>query len=94
MHHEEVLETATQVVEKLLALADRLDDRAEVIVQQDDGRRLARAARAALAHGDADVSGLQRGDIVDAVTGHGDNLAVALRARARTPPSVSARHVR
>ncbi len=61
-------------------LADRPHDRPEIVVEEDDGRDLARAAGAALAHRDADVGGLQRGHVVDAVAGHRDDLAGLLEA--------------
>ena len=55
------------------------DDRAEIVVEQHDRRRLARDVGPATAHRDADVRRLQRGGIVDAVAGHGDDLAVGLQ---------------
>jgi hypothetical protein len=44
-----------------------------------DGRAIVRDGRAALAHGDADVSGLKGGRIIDAVTGHGHHLTGCLQ---------------
>ena len=65
------------------------DDRDEVVVEQHEIRRLPRDIRAALPHGDADVGGLERRRVVDAVAGHGDDLAVGLQrldqARASAP---------
>ena len=55
-----------------------LDDRAEIVVEQHDRRRLARHVGAAAAHGDADVRRLERRRVVDAVAGHRDDLAVRL----------------
>ena len=52
-----------------------LDDRAEVVLEQHQRRGLARHVGAAPAHGDADVRGLERRRVVDAVAGHGDHLA-------------------
>ena len=56
-----------------------VDDRGEIVVEQDQGRGLARDVGAAPAHGDADVRRLQRGRVVDAVAGHGDDLAIGLQ---------------
>jgi hypothetical protein len=59
-----------QVVEDAPAHAHTAHDAAEVLVQQHQARSLARHVGAAHAHGDADVRGLQRGRVVDAVTRH------------------------
>ena len=55
------------------------DDGAEVVVEQHDRGDLARAARAALAHRDADVGRLQRRHVVHAVAGDRDDLATPLQ---------------
>ncbi len=47
----------------------------KLIVEQHDGSDLARRARAALTHGDADVGALQRGHVVHPVSGHGNDLS-------------------
>ena len=71
--------------EQLPALADGADDGAEVVVEKHDRRDLPCAARAALAHRDADVGGLERRHVVHAVAGHRDDLPAACRAaRARS----------
>ena len=54
------------------------DDGGEVVVQQHQAGGLAGHVRAAPAHGDADVGGLQGRGVVDAVAGHGHDLAVGL----------------
>ena len=59
------------------------DDGGEVVVGEHERRRLAGDVRAAPAHGDADVGGLERGRVVHAVAGHGHHLARAPRAPAR-----------
>ena len=55
------------------------DDRDEAVVEEDEVRGLPRDIRAALPHGDADVGGFERRRVVDAVPGHGDDLAVGLQ---------------
>ena len=55
--------------------ADRADDRREVVVEQHERGGLARHVGAALAHGDADVGGLERRRVVHAVAGHRHDLA-------------------
>ena len=61
-------------------LADGGDDRGEVVVGDDDVRRLFRHVAAALAHGHADVGGLQGRGVVDAVARHGHDLPEGLEA--------------
>ena len=51
------------------------DHRREVVLGEHERGGLASDVGAALAHGDADVGGLERGRVVDAVAGHGDDLA-------------------
>ena len=67
-----------QIVVDAAAEPDGLDDRAEIVVEQHDRRRLARDIGSASAHRDADVRRLERGRIVDAVAGHRHDLAVRL----------------
>ena len=55
------------------------DDRREVVVGQDHVGGLAGDVGARLAHRDADVGGLERGRVVDAVAGHRDDLAHRLQ---------------
>ena len=78
VHHEKVLEAQPQVPEQLASFRDRSDDGAEVVVEEDDRGDLARAARPALSHRDADVRRLQRRYVVHAVARHGDDLACRL----------------
>ena len=73
-----------EVAEQLPAFGDRPDDGAEVVVEQHDRGHLARAARAALAHRDADVGGLQRRHVVHAVTGDRHDLTGGLQRRTRS----------
>ena len=54
-------------------------DGSEVIVEQHEIRCFARHVGTAFAHGDADVRALQRRCVVDAIAGHGDDLAVGLQ---------------
>ena len=67
-----------QIVVDAAAETDRLDDGAEIVVEQHDGGSFARHVRSAPAHGDADMGGLQRRRIVDAIAGHRDDLAISL----------------
>ena len=67
-----------QVGEDAASQTDGGNNRAEVVFEQHQRSRLAGNVGAALAHGDADVRGLQRGCIVHAVAGHGDHFAVGL----------------
>jgi len=69
------------VVEDRAAFAHRAGDGGEVVVRQHQRGGFARRVRAAHAHGDADVGGLQRWRIVHPVAGHGDQLALALQGR-------------
>ena len=55
------------------------DDRDEAVVEEHEIGGLPRDVGAALAHGDADVGGFERRRVVDAVPGHGDDLAVGLQ---------------
>ena len=59
-------------------MAHGADDRGEVVVGEHERRGLARDVGAALAHRDADVGGLERRRVVDAVAGHRDDLAARL----------------
>ncbi|AUX37512.1 uncharacterized protein SOCE836_097370 [Sorangium cellulosum] len=54
---------------------DGRHDRGEVVVGEDDVRRLLGHLRAAQPHGHADVGGAERGGVVHAVAGHHDHLA-------------------
>ena len=61
------------------AFLHRRDDRGEVVVGQHHVGRLLRHVGAGDAHRHADVGGLQRGRIVHAVAGHGDDRAARLQ---------------
>ena len=56
----------------------RRHDGREVVVEQNQGCRLACDVRAAATHGDADMSGLERRGVVDTVAGHGYDFAICL----------------
>ncbi len=58
------------------AFLDGLDDGGEVVVGQHQGRRFLGHGGAGDAHRHADVGGLQRGCVVDAVAGHRGDMAV------------------
>ncbi|EXI65151.1 MAG: hypothetical protein AW08_03423 [Candidatus Accumulibacter adjunctus] len=61
------------------AFLDRPHDAGEIVVGQHHGGGFAGDIGSGDAHGDADVGGLQRRCIVDAVAGHGDDLATRLQ---------------
>ena len=65
-----------QIVENAPARADRFDDGGEIVIEQHQRGGFARHVGAAPAHGDADMGGFERRRVVDAVAGHGDDLAV------------------
>jgi hypothetical protein len=79
MDCEDVGHRFLDIVEDPPAQFDRLDDRREVVLQQDQGRRLAGDVRSAPSHGDPDVCRFQGRSIVHPVTGHGYDLAVGLQ---------------
>ena len=68
-------EEVADVVEDGLALVDGVEDAEQLVVGEDDVRGLLGDVRARDAHGDADVRGLERGRVVDAVARHGAHLA-------------------
>jgi hypothetical protein len=70
-----------QVVEGDPPFLDRGVDAREVVVGEDHVGGLAGDVGAALAHRDADLGGLERRGVVDAVAGHGHDLAAAWSAR-------------
>ena len=67
---EDVGKRLLQVIENPPALAHRLHDGREIVVEQHHRRRLAGDVGAAAAHRDADVSRFERGRIVHPVAGH------------------------
>jgi hypothetical protein len=71
---EVVGEKAPHVGEDRASLLDGGDDRGEVIVQEHEIGSLARHVGPGTAHRDADVRLLQRGAIVHAVAGHGEDV--------------------
>ena len=80
-----------QVVVERAAVRHGLDDRGEVVVGEDHDGGLLGDLGAGDAHRDADVGGLQRGRVVDAVAGHRDDVALLLAAAARGGPCPRAR---
>ena len=76
VHRQDVGHGLAQVVKNAPAQAHGAHDGGEVVVQQHDGCRLARHVRTAPTHGNAHMRGLERGCVVDAVAGHGDDFTV------------------
>ena len=60
-------------------LADRRDDRGEIVVGEHQLRGFLGHLRTLPAHGDAGVGALQRGGVVDPVAGHRHHVAVGLQ---------------
>jgi hypothetical protein len=60
------------------SFGNRPDDRGEVVVGQDDIRRLARHIRTAAPHRDPDVCTGQSRRVIDAISRHRDNVAFRL----------------
>jgi hypothetical protein len=87
-HHDEhlaeiaaegILDEADEVVEDGAAFLDGGDDGGEVVVEQDHLGGLLGDIGAGDAHGHADFRALEGGGVVDAVAGHGDDLAALLQ---------------
>ena len=78
MHRQGIDQRLTQVGKDAPAQRHRPDNGGEVILQQDQRRRLAGHIGAAFAHGDADMRRFQCRRVVDPVTGHGHHFAIAL----------------
>src|SRR5512135_99175 len=79
MNHKQVLEAEPQVREELASLGNRVHDAAEIVVQQNDGGDFPCAPRTPPAHGDADVSRLQRRHVIHAVTGYCHDVSLSLQ---------------
>jgi hypothetical protein len=75
---EEVVDELLDVVVDAAAFLHRGDDGGEVIVGEDHVGRLFGDIGPRHPHGDADVGGLHGLRVVDAVSGHGDNLIASL----------------
>jgi hypothetical protein len=73
------LQELADAVEDVAAVLDRSDDGAEVVVQQDDARRLLRHLRPRQPHREPDVRLLQRRRVVGAVASHGHHVAELLQ---------------
>ena len=71
---QQVDDEPADVLEDRPALADRRDDGLERVVLQNDVGGVTGHLRALVPHGDADVGGLQGRCVVDAVTGHADDV--------------------
>ena len=67
-----------EVVVQAAAHLHGAHDGGEVVVREDHHGGLLGDLRAGDAHGDADVRALQRRRVVDAVAGHGHDMALAL----------------
>ncbi len=78
MDREDVAHRLAQIVIDATAEPNGPDNRAEVVVQEDDGGSLAGDIGAAAAHGDPDVSGLERGRIIHTIARHADDVAICL----------------
>ena len=72
-------EEAADVGERRAALLDGGDDGGEVVVEQHEVGGLAGDVGAGAAHRDADVGRVQGRAVVDAVAGHGDDVAPGLQ---------------
>ena len=94
VRREQEAQELADVGEDAAPLADRGDDRGEVVVGEDHVRRLLRHVGAGDAHRDADVGRLQRRRVVDAVAGHGDDVARRPGARRRSAACAPARRGR
>ncbi len=90
---QEVAQELADVGEDGTAVAHRCDDGGEIVVGEDHARRLLRDFGAGDPHRDADVGFLQRWCVVDAVAGHGDDVAVLLQ-RLHDAQLVVRRHAR
>ena len=75
---EQELDGLADVVVDLPSLCDRGYDRGEVVVGKDHVRDVLRDVRTRDAHSDADVRVLDGGCVVDTVTGHCGDAALAL----------------
>ena len=76
--HEHVSEKLADVLKNRAAFLDRVDDACEVVVEQHHVGCLLRNVGAGKAHGDADMGGLERRRIVDAVAGDRHDVTLAL----------------
>ena len=72
---QQIGDEAPDIAEDDAPFANGLDDGREGVVEQDHRGRLARDVGAAHAHRHADIGLAQRGRVVDAVAGHGDDVA-------------------
>src|SRR5215813_14921659 len=90
MHCEDEPDCLTEIIVDTSAKPNSLYNRPEIVVEQDDGGCLAGYIGAAPPHGDPNVRRLQRRGIVDAIAGHGDDLA--LRFQTVHDPKFLLRH--
>src|SRR5476649_624468 len=79
MHSEDEPHRLTEVVVDSASETDGFDDRAEIVVEDNDRGGLARHVRSAATHSNTDMRRLQRGRVVDAVPGHGHDLTIRLQ---------------
>ena len=75
--HEHEADVLREVVVDLAALLNGVDDGCEVVVGEDHPAGGLRDV-GATAHGDSDVSSLDRRRVVDAIAGHGDDVSLLL----------------
>ena len=80
MDGEDVRHGFRQIVEDSPPLPDALDERRKIIVEEDERGGFACHVGSSLSHGEPDMRGPQRGGVVHAVAGHGDDLPVGLEA--------------
>ena len=81
VRRQDVRQELADVVEDGTSLFDAIDDACEVVVQQDHIRRFAGDVGPGDAHCDPDVGRPQRGRVIDAVSGHGNDLPLPLKRR-------------
>ena len=79
IRRQQIDQVFADVVVDAAAFLDGLDDAGEIVVGQHHVGGLLGDIGAGDAHGDADIGGLECGRIVDAVAGHGDDVALALQ---------------
>ena len=79
MDCEDISHGLAQIVIDPPPEANGRDDRRKIVVQQDQRSCLARDVSAAAAHGDADMRRFQRRRVIDAIAGHGNDLAIGFQ---------------
>jgi hypothetical protein len=77
---EHVEDELLDVVEHAATLLDGVEDRSKVIVGEHDIRSLLGDIGTGLTHGNTNVGTLERGRVVDTVTGHGDEALATVKS--------------